>query len=332
MRRMNAAERVFTVLGGGRPDRPPVSFWHHFPPTQVSGQAAIDAHLRHLERWDLDFLKVMNDTGYPRPSRDWMVRSVSDLPVLAEPGGRDPEFEAELEVVRGLADRLAGRVPLTVTLFNAWATLRRLCRPPSDEHGPPTLGVLDDRDHRITAMLRADRAAVGEALARIGRGLARFASACIEAGADGVFLSVRDDWVDTEQNGPGTYDELVRPSDLSILQAARAGRFNLLHVCGKAVDFPRFAAYPVHALNWADRYAGPSIAEAARVARPALCGGLDNLHTMPGGTPEQCAEQVRDTLRQAADRPILIAPGCTYDPDAVPAANLEAIVRAARAG
>ena len=70
------------------------------------------------------------------------------------------------------------------------------------------------------------------ALDVIAASLANFAGHCLKAGADGIFLSVRDDWVDTEANGLNTYDELVRTGDGRILSAARGGHFNLLHVCG----------------------------------------------------------------------------------------------------
>jgi len=165
----------------------------------------------------------------------------------------------------------------------------------------------------------------------LGDSLANFAAECIKAGADGIFLSVRDDWVDRPANGDGTYDELVRPSDLRILEAASAGTFNVLHVCGKALNFEAFARYPVHVLNWADRAAGPSIAYARDRVKPAMCAGVDNLGELCNGTPAQVADQVRDAIRQAQYRPILIAPGCTYDPTKVPAENLRAIVTAARA-
>jgi hypothetical protein len=46
---------------------------------------------------------------------------------------------------------------------------------------------------------------------------------------------------------------------------------------------------------------------------------------MVTGSPEDCAAQVADALRQAGPRPIFIAPGCTFDPHAVPTANLRAI-------
>ena len=51
---------------------------------------------------------------------------------------------------------------------------------------------------------------------------ANFARHCLAAGADGIYLSVRDDWVDTPENGAGTYDRLVRPGDLEILAGRRA--------------------------------------------------------------------------------------------------------------
>ena len=121
------------------------------------------------------------------------------------------------------------------------------------------------------------------------------------------------------------YDRLVRPGDLKILEAAREGAFNMLHICGRAVDFERFAAYPVHAVNWADRYAGPSIASVAGWLRPALCAGLNNLETMAAGSPEDCRREAADAVRQAGERPIILAPGCTFDPATVPPENLHAI-------
>ena len=59
-----------------------------------------------------------------------------------------------------------------------------------------------------------------------------------------------------------------------------------------------------------------------------VCGGLDNLGTMATGTPDDCAREVADAIDQAGGRPIMIAPGCTFDPLKVPAENLHAIRRA----
>jgi hypothetical protein len=52
---------------------------------------------------------------------------------------------------------------------------------------------------------------------------------------------------------------------------------------------------------------------------------------MARGTPEDCARQVANAVRQAGTRPLLVAPGCTFDPMTVPPENLRAIRRAVEA-
>ena len=347
---MNQIERVTAVLRGQRPDRPPVSFWYHFPPEAVSGRKAIDAHLRHVETYDLDFLKVMADARYPLPGDKGVIDQPGDLDRLTVLCGDEGSLGQHLEVLRGLSQRVTGKLLMTTTIFNAWATLRRLTLPDGDIHLPPTLTrTVDQRDATLSRLLHEAPAAVQRALAVIAQSLANFARNCLAAGANGIYLSVRDDWVDTPENGTGVYDRLVRPGDLEILNAAKpgisdtkilnaakSGTFNILHVCGTAVDFRRFADYPTDVLHWADRVCGPSIAEVAGWVRPALCGGVDHLRTLVSGTPADCRREVLDAVRQAGNRPLVIAPGCTFDPGLVPAENLsalrEAVEEAAPAG
>jgi uroporphyrinogen decarboxylase len=329
MGEMTSKERVSAVLAGSRPDRPPVSFWHHFPPDCRHGPPGVEAHLRHASRFGLDFLKVMDDNGYPT-SLD--IRSSADLRNLPVLQGDEQGYGLQLELIRALAVELSGKLFLATTIFNAWAVLRRMATPAiADRHGPPRLGgPATPSDARVSELLAEDRGAVGRALSVIATSQANFARKCIEAGADGVFLSVRDDWVDTKGNGWRTYDEIVRSGDKEILTGAGEGRFNLLHVCGIPRAFDAFAAYPVHVVNWADRAGGPAISEVIGRIKPVVCGGVDNLSTLPKGTPQDVEKEVADALRQAGDQPMLISAGCTYDPEAVPDENLDAMVRAVR--
>jgi uroporphyrinogen decarboxylase len=218
------------------------------------------------------------------------------------------------------------------TIFNAWTQLRRCL---GDPHAAPIIGAgSDDREEAMKGWLAQDRPAFVDALDKIARSLANFAARCVEAGADGVFLSCREDWVEGLPGAagpvgtPGAYAEVVRERDLLILDAVKDAPFNVLHVCGRRIHLERFNDYPVQVVNWPDREYGPSIADAKGWVKPALCGGVNNLTTLPHGTPAQCAEEVRDALRQAGDRPLIVGAGCTYDPDAVPAENLHAIRRA----
>jgi uroporphyrinogen decarboxylase len=327
---MNKLQRVTAVIEGRQPDRPPVSFWYHFGPDEVFGPRAVEAHVRHVETYDLDFLKIMDDNRYPRfATASGVIETVGDLDKLSVLRGDEDSFGRQLDLIGELAKRYGGRLRMATTIFNAWSTLRQMTVPETSAHGPPVMELAaDPRDAAMSRLRREAPEALARALEVIAESSANFVRHCLAAGADGVYLSVRDDWVDTPENGPGTYDRLVRQGDLAILAGAERGTFTMLHVCGKGLDFRRFAEYPVHVINWADRSAGPSIAEVAGWVRPAICAGVDNLGTMVTGSPEDCARQVHDAIRQAGARPILIAPGCTFDPVAVPAANLHAIRRA----
>lgn len=327
---MTSLERIQAVLSGKLPDRPPYSFWYHFPKGQESGPAAVKAHLDELAAYEMDFLKVMDDNPYPHPQP---IRSAADLATLQPLNGDEGGFGRQLEVIAELRKALGAKLHMVSTVFNAWYVLRQLVEPP-DQNRPPEMDAMRDVPSRwLREAYAAHPEAVADALRTIAGNLAKFAAKCLAAGADGIFLSVRDDWVDVAGSGednPSLYQQIVRPRDLEILAAVRQGSFNILHVCGTAVDFVPFGAYPAHAISWADRQAGPSIAEARDTLRLAMCAGVDNLVTLPRGTPEQVAQQVEDAVRQAGHRPIIIAPGCTFDPVATPKKNLEALVKAAR--
>jgi uroporphyrinogen decarboxylase len=323
---MNPIERVNAVLAGQNPDRPPFSFWYHFPPSQIAGNGAVQAHLEHLHGFELDVLKVMNDNPYPHPRP---ITCVQDLEEIAPLKGDENGFGAQLTLISALRAALDTQVYMPTTIFNAWTTLRLLVAPPK-EHLPPVMDPAADAPSRwIRDAWRENPTLVARALQTIGDNLAWFAARCVAAGADGVYLSVRDDWVDTPDT-PDLYERIMRRSDLDILAAVSEAPFNVLHVCGKARNFRAFAGYPVAVLHWADRAAGPAIRDAAAWLKPAPWGGVDHMSTLITGTPEQVRAEVADALHQAGDRPIMIAPGCTFDPSRVPKANLQAIGEAVR--
>ena len=293
---MNKIERVSAVLEGRQPDRLPVSLWHHFGPDSVSGPKAVDAHIRLVETYDIDFLKVMCDGRYPLAHKaSGAIDDVADLDRLAPMRGDEDIFGRHVEVLHALSRRFAGELWMATTIFNSWSTLRRLMASDLDVHGPPTRArVADVRDAKLSRFLAEAPEVLAKALDAITQTLSNFARNCLAAGANGIYLSVRDDWVDTPENGAGVYDRLVRGGDHQILAGAADGSLNILHVCGTPLDFRRFGSYPVHALNWADRIGGPPIAEVAPWLGPAICCGVDNLGTLVSGSPADVENEVAD--------------------------------------
>ena len=300
---MTARERIEAVLRGKLPDRPPFSFWYHFPHDQLSGRAAVEAHLNAYRRYGLDFIKVMNDHPYPHP----VLRAPEELQHIRVLNGTEEGFGRQIELIRELRREVGDSVHLVTTIFNAWSTLRSLIQRP-EQHLPPVLDAADDPPSRwIVQAYERFPDLVAEALDNIAQTLGAFAASCISAGADGIFMSVRDDWVDS--GGANLYQNLVRPTDLKIVGHASAGSFNILHVCGRAMNFRAFAEYPVQAINWADRAAGPSISDVRDWLRPTICCGVDNLETLPNGTPQDVAAEAGEAIKAASPRPMIVSPG-----------------------
>ncbi len=89
------------------------------------------------------------------------------------------------------------------------------------------------------------------------------------------------------------------------------------------------AGYDGHAINWHDRRVGPAIAEVLRdYPTRAAVAGIDEkaVATM---SVEQVRAQVLDARDQAADRRLLVGPGCVALV-ASPESNLKAAVEASR--
>ena len=144
----------------------------------------------------------MCDARYPFSHRaDGVVENVSDLDRLVPMRGNEDVFGRHMDVLHALSRRFAGEMWMTTTLFHSWSTLRRLTAPDSDVHGPPSRGrIADGRDATMSKFLAEAPQALARALDTIAESLANFARQCLAAGADGIYLSVRDDWVDTAEN------------------------------------------------------------------------------------------------------------------------------------
>ena len=81
---MTSRERLQAALAGGRPDRPPVSLWRHFPEEDQTAASLAAATLAWQRDLGGDVVKFMPPGDYP--TIDWGLRSVYD----GAPGGTPP--------------------------------------------------------------------------------------------------------------------------------------------------------------------------------------------------------------------------------------------------
>jgi uroporphyrinogen decarboxylase len=103
----------------------------------------------------------------------------------------------------------------------------------------------------------------------------------------------------------------------------------MLHLHGRDVFWDLWTALPVDVVNWHDRLAAPTLAEASRRFAGGLAAGLAESTTLLHGPATAIAAQARDAIDQMGGRGLFVTPGCVL-PLAVPDAHLQATVETVR--
>ena len=326
---MNHRERVLACLAGEDVDRPPASMWRHFYAEETAAGTLAEAMLGFQREYDWDFMKVnprasyhaedwgltMRTGGDGSPEAvSWPVSEPADwtrLEVLDPYAGVLGE---QLEALRLIAKGLQGRVPFLMTVFTPLSIAARLV--PSEE--------------AFLQHLREHPDSVTHALEVVTETFARYATACLDAGASGLFYATTS-WATTDSLTLDEYAGHARPYDLRVLEAASEAEFNLLHVCRDNNMLAALADYPVHAFNWdAHGQGNLSLAEGrATLAPKAVVGGLPHKGGLVDAEPADLARAVQDTSNAMGAAGWMLGTGCTFPPN-TPEENVRAVSIAAR--
>jgi len=301
-------ERVERALACREVDRPPYSFWSHFPGIDLDPEALIRHTLGLVAALELDFVKAMSNGLYC--VEDWGVRAdygaisqggvaqVVGTPVR-EPAdwqriGRlpltAPALARELRHLAGLVAALGRPMPLLATVFSPLTVAHKIAGAALARH-------VSEAPQRVL-----------DALERIALTMADFTREAVALGCAGVFFAVQD--ADPDHFDDAAYARFGEPFDRLVLGAAAAGWFNVVHMHGERILFDRLKTYPVTALNWHVGETEPSIAAYRRAGgKMPIVGGLrrDALTRR-----DMAAVRVDLDRLFAADggRGILASPGC----------------------
>jgi uroporphyrinogen decarboxylase len=303
---MTKIERVRAALSGAEVDRPPFSLWYHFGLQHAPAERTAQAHVEFFEAYNLDWLKVMNDYSYPMPRGIETVADPRDVKRIIAFDVRQGPLGEQLETVRLIGQSLRGKALVVDTVFNAWNTLKR--------------NVLKEA---MGPLMQEHPAELEAALTVVNDNLIRYAIASLHGGASGIFYSVP---ATPESLTAEQYERFMRPFDLAFLEAIRPfGEFHVLHAHGKELYLDRLQDYPVHAISWADREAGPPLTAMRRMTPRALMGGIDHAG-FPYTSAAKIREEIRSAIAEAGSRKLFVSPGC-----AIPSYSFPELIRAARA-
>jgi len=317
-------QRVTAAIHGDAVDRVPISLWKHYHLQDRAPRQLADATVALYRQFDTDLIKLTPSGLYF--IQDWGAtirfgRDDDTAPVAAPPVITAPEqwptlprlnvsagaLGRELEFIHQVDAQLKGSAPFIMTIFSPLTIAYKL------------------RGEQLFTDLRQSPQQLHAGLKIIREVLLEYAAASLEAGASGFFFATQLASYDVLTRAE--YTEFGRAYDLDVLASVETDApVTLLHVCRENIMFDLVADYPVQIINWSDRAAGPGLAEARRLTKTALAGGL-SLETLRHGSPEQVQAEVREAIAQAGREGFILAPACVIKGSS-PDANLAAARRA----
>jgi len=305
---MSHKQRIENALALKETDRLPFGFWWHFPNRDRAPRRLAELALGLQRKLDLDFIKFspyglysVVDWGVTLEVRggrqtpvqaDYPIRKPQDWRKLRSFRGTEGEYLVVLEAQRIALCEMKGRIPLVQTVFSPLTSCLKMV-------GRDAL-----LDH-----IRNSPDDVHAGLEIVAETTRRFAIEVVTRGADGLFFASQ-----TTNEGYLTrdeYAEFAKPYDQIVLDGVQ-GRswFNIFHLHGDKVMFDQVLDYPVHAFNYHDREAGPSLAEMRTKTNKCLIGGIGQNTTLVHGTTREVDAQVQDAWKQVSRRGLILGPGC----------------------
>lgn len=309
-------------MAGREVDRVPVSAWQHFPLEDTTAEGQVRIFLSFQEKYDWDFIKMMfrstfmfEDWGctfgdYQRPLGYWLpaklaVNSPADWKKLSVLDPQRGVLGEMLQVVAAVAAQAGPEVFSLATVFCPFMVARQLT------------------GDRIRQDLADNPRELHEGLEVITETVIRFAGACLQAGANGVFFATQS--ASTDFMSVAQYREFGHPYNLRVLESfADRCEFTMLHICGQNLMFDEFLDYPVHAYNWDDQVTAPSLQEARDKTGKCLIGGINKMGVLRTGAPADVQREAQRALDAVGPRGFILAPGCGIPMD-VPEHNLRAL-------
>jgi uroporphyrinogen decarboxylase len=303
---MNKIDRINSAINGTEVDRIPFSIWYHFGLQHLPGEAIAAAELAFYRKFDLDFIKVMNDYPYPLPNGMEAIDSPDDWLKLKPLNPNEGGFKEQSRALKIIGKELNGEAYYLDTIFSPWSTAKKLAK-----------DRIFDHQHHAPEKLK-------KGLEVITASFCAYIQAAIKQGLSGIFLSIGG--ASFELMTEPEYAEFGRPYDLQILDAAKSAPFNVLHIHGKKIMFDLVKEYPVQALNWSHRYTAPNLIEARQRYPGCIIGGIDETDT-DAVRPPELRRQGQQTIQELGRKGVILGPGCAI-PTNTPAANILAIKQA----
>lgn len=334
---MNSRERVLAVLEGRKPDRVPVvpqvgdhAGWIEgmtFDVIYHDAEKIADAHIKAYEKYGYDILAIQVEPSwpvaescgckvtYPADKCPWITENIIRKPEDVDKV-QVPDFWAHpatgtiLEATRKLSEKLGSEA-----MISGYMT------------GPLTFALQLVPYNDFIMATRKNPAFVEAVVRKATEVAVGFAHAYKEAGAEMYVICEHD----LQMFSPKTGMETIVAN---LPQLTEVMAYNMLHVCGNVAQQLQVMAEglcEVPRLQFINFSHDVSIDEMVGIFgdRMGLCGNIDHIHLLSGGTREEIMEACKNAISSGKKaKAFMLGPGCEITTD-TPEANVKAFVESA---
>jgi len=318
---MNHRERLEACLEGIAPDRVPISLWRHFPGDDQDPYQLAKSTIEFQRNYDFDFVKVTPASsfcvkdwgakdewkGATEGTREYIyfpIQRADDWLTLHPLDPRKGWLGKQLECLKTIKDEIPADTPIIQTIFSPLSQAKNLAS-----------------RSKLLIWIRTNPQEVLSGLKVITETTLRFIEEVKKLGIDGIFYAVQH-----AQYGLLTENEYLqfgKAFDLEILEQTQPFWFNMLHIHGEDIMFQLIKDYPVQIINWHDRETYPNLAEAQKIIKGAVCGGLSREKKMVFGKPEDIFAEAREAITATGGKRFILGTGCVV-PVIAPLGNIRA--------
>lgn len=312
-------DRFKAILSGEKADRPIVSGWRHFIDQEQTADDLAKATISFTNRYDWDFVKINPratylaeawgnqydfdhyETVFPRQVTTVVPTAANLWELEVKKAEEAPSLKEHLDAVKQIRQGLPD-TPLIQTIFSPLTVLLFIVGR-SAYVTKTVFGI--EQPVTLDSLFKEHRAAAHHALHVISLTLADYVTKLQQAGSDGLFYAVTGT-AHPDLFDKASFDELSRPYDSIVLEAARYGK-NILHTCGSYAQPEKFNDYVIDGISW-DTVAEGNAGLETKV-KATKVGGVDH-GLFAVNDINQIKQQARAALEIMKDKPFILTPNC----------------------
>ncbi len=324
---MSKYDLIKETLLGNLSEQIPISLWKHHPEADRTPEGLAKAEIDFHKLMNHDLMKISFFGHFPcidfgctaiydgaitgsTTLTTAAINKVSDWETLEPLDVNAGEFGRQIHAVELIQKYAHGVVPTMATVFD------------------PTMVADKISDKNLQKYADENPEVLKGALEIITDIMVDFASAAIDAGADGIFLASQHSTKSSVTDKQ--YKEFVLPYDLKFITRLRGkAKFIVLHLHAREENeelrFDQIAKTPgVAGINWEDQTSALSLKQGKKRFRGAVLGGIDHNGVFRTGNAEDARKQVLQAIDEAGPDRLIIAPGCVITVD-TPQENIIAV-------